>query len=92
MNNYGEPAPNCPWYTICMTTTIKVSKETRDLLKTQASKHGQSLGAYLSHLAAEAERRARFAAMREAYASTPAELTESYWRETNQWLDADLGA
>lgn len=72
-------------------TTIKVSTDTRDRLKGQAAAAGESLGGYVARLAEKAEREARFAAMRRAYASTPAEVIESYWRETHDWLDADLG-
>lgn len=73
-------------------TTIKVSSETRDRLKVQAAATGDSLGDYVARLADKADREARFAALRAAYASTPPEVMEGYWRETREWLDADLGA
>lgn len=71
-------------------TTIKVSSDTRDRLKGQASAAGESLGDYLTRLATRAEREARFAAMRSAYASSSPEVIENYWRESHEWLDADL--
>lgn len=75
-----------------MVTTIKVSTATRDRLKEQAAEVGESLGDYLARLAAKADREARFSAMRAAHASTSPESLESYWRDTHEWLDADLGA
>lgn len=73
-------------------TTIKVTTETRDRLKEQAAASGQSLGDYVAHLADKADRESRFAAIRAAHASTPPEVMEDYWRESREWLDADLGA
>ncbi len=72
-------------------TTIKVSSATRDRLKEQASATGESLGDYLTRLADKADREARFAAMRAAMAATPPDVMADYWRETREWLDADLG-
>lgn len=72
-------------------TTIKVTSDTRDRLKAQALHTEQTLGEYLASLADKAERDARFTAMRSAYASMSAEDLESYWQETRNWLDADLG-
>lgn len=71
-------------------TTIKVTADTRDRLKAQASQAEQTLGEYLASLADKAERDARFTAMRSAYASMSTEDLESYWQETRNWLDADL--
>ena len=46
-------------YTLSMTTTIKVSGELRDRLKTQAARDGLTLGAHLAHLADADDRRHR---------------------------------
>jgi hypothetical protein len=72
-------------------TTIKVSKETRDRLKAQASAANVSLGEHLSRLATAADRGLRFEAMRVAIAATPPNLLTDYHKETGEWLDADLG-
>lgn len=60
-------------------------------MKEQAAAAGESLGDYLTRLADKADREARFAAMRAAMAATPPEAMADYWRETREWLDADLG-
>jgi hypothetical protein len=73
-------------------TTIKVSTETRDRLKAQASAAHVSLGEHLSRLAAAADRGLRFEALRSAMAATPPESMAAYVAETDTWLDADLGA
>ncbi|RNL61407.1 antitoxin [Nocardioides marmoriginsengisoli] len=67
-------------------TTIKVSTETRDRLKAQASAAHVSLGEHLTRLAAAADRGLRFEALRSAIAATPSDLTP----EDHAWLDADL--
>lgn len=72
-------------------TTIKVSTETRDRLKAQASAAQVSLGEHLSRLASAADRGLRFEAMRSAIAATRPELITDYTAETDEWLDADLG-
>jgi hypothetical protein len=72
-------------------TTIKVSVETRDRLKAQASAAQVSLGEYLTRLAAAADRGLRFEALRAAIAATPPDLMSEYAAETDEWLDADLG-
>jgi hypothetical protein len=69
-------------------TTIKVSTETRDRLKAQASASHVSLGEHLTRLAIAADRGLRFEALRAAIAANPQELTA----EDREWLDADLGA
>jgi hypothetical protein len=69
-------------------TTIKVSTETRDRLKAQASAAHVSLGEHLARLASAADRGLRFEALRTAISSTSSDLTA----EDDQWLDADLGA
>lgn len=69
-------------------TTIKVSTETRDRLKAQASAAHVSLGEHLARLASAADRGMRFEALRAAISSSPSDLTT----EDREWLDADLGA
>jgi hypothetical protein len=69
-------------------TTIKVSTETRDRLKAQASAAHVSLGEHLARLATAADRGLRFEALRAAVVATSPELTA----EDDEWLDADLGA
>lgn len=73
-------------------TTIKVSRETRDRLKAQAAAAGLTLGQHLDRLADAADRGLRFEALRAAIAATPVDERESYDREAREWLDADLGA
>ena len=48
------------------TATIRVSRETRDLLAGQARERGLSLSAMLAELAGELDREAMFGAAREA--------------------------
>ncbi|MGH3445259.1 MAG: hypothetical protein ACRDPB_07780 [Nocardioidaceae bacterium] len=72
-------------------TTIKVSTETRDRLKAQASAANVSLGEHLSRLAGAADRGLRFEALRTAIITTPPEAMADYGTETSEWLDADLG-
>ena len=75
------------WYTSSMTgpTTIKVSSEVRDRLKTQANAAGRTLGDHLRHLADLGDRAGRFEALRIAIEATPAESLASYERETTEW-------
>lgn len=81
-----------PAYTFGMTsTTIKVSTDTRDRLKTQAAAAHVSLGEYLSRLADEGERALRFEALRTAISRTSDADRRTYEAETMTWLDADLG-
>jgi predicted transcriptional regulator len=63
-------------------TTIKVSQQTRDRLKVLARNANRTLGDYLTDIAALAERKARFAAMREAMARTTPEEWADYVAET----------
>lgn len=74
------------------TTTIKVSTETRDRLKAQASAAHVSLGEHVSRLAGAADRGLRFEALRTAIAATPPPAMADYTTDTTEWLDADLGA
>jgi hypothetical protein len=73
-------------------TTIKVSTETRDRLKAQASAAHVSLGEHLSRLASAADRGLRFEAVRAAIGATPPELLVDFAADADEWLDADLGA
>lgn len=72
-------------------TTIKVSRDLRDLLKRQAAAEHRTLGEHLSHLASLAERQQRFERLRtEIDATTPDHLTS--YREETDWWDAAQGA
>ena len=73
-------------------TTIKVSTETRDRLKAQASAAHVSLGEHLSRLADAADRALRFESLRAAIDATPAHVMADYTAESKDWLDADTGA
>lgn len=77
-------------YTQSMTmTTIKVSMETRDRLKTQAQAANRSLGGYLDDLADLADQRARLAAMGAAMASTSEADMREYLAELGRWEATD---
>lgn len=71
-------------------TTIKVTAETRDRLKAQASANRLTLGDYLARVADTADRRARWSAMATAMAGASAEELREYRREAAEWSDADL--
>ncbi|MGC1208560.1 MAG: hypothetical protein WA880_11455 [Ornithinimicrobium sp.] len=71
-------------------TTIKVASATRDRLKQGARSQGLSLGAYLDRLAADAERRERWDALRDAIAATTTEDMAAYAAETAEWERAEL--
>ncbi|WP_457100185.1 hypothetical protein [Microbacterium sp. P5_E9] len=73
-----------------MTTTIKVSDELRDRLKTQASRAGLTLGAHLAVLADAADRRDRLASLREAIAGSSNEDLSSHAVESTSWERAEL--
>jgi hypothetical protein len=73
-----------------MPTTIKVSTELRDRLKTQAATHGVTIGEHLAALADAADREDRFARLRRQIAATPSDLRESYLDELGSW-DATAG-
>ncbi len=74
-----------------MTTTIKVSTETRDLLKAQASRAHLTLGSYLDRLAQQAAKQERFEQLRGALATTSDSALESYRTETREWEQIDGG-
>lgn len=73
-----------------MTTTIKVSDELRDRLKTQASRAGLTLGAHLQILADAADRRDRLADLKQAIAASSTDDLSSHFEESRQWEKAEL--
>lgn len=66
-------------------TTIKVTRETRDLLKGQAASQRKTLDEYLRGLAEHQARRERMRQWAEAVRNTSPEDMESYHRETQVW-------
>lgn len=66
-------------------TTIKVTTDVRDRLKTQASAAHRTLGEHLAHLADMNDRRARFASLKQAIDATPKKELASYRAETEAW-------
>lgn len=64
-------------------TTIKVDRELRDLLKKQARAHGRTLGEHLEALAAAESRRERLAAMKAAMVETPPD--DDYLADAQRW-------
>ncbi|QEO09772.1 toxin-antitoxin system protein [Protaetiibacter larvae] len=72
-----------------MPTTIKVSTELRDRLKSQASAANLTLGEHLARLAELDDRRRRFEALGFAIRSTPPELMQSYRDESAAWDAVD---
>lgn len=70
------------------TATIRVTRETRDLLAEQASERGMSLSAMLTELARDVAREAVFQSEREA-ARTDASNRDAL-REEREW-EAALG-
>ncbi|PCE16235.1 hypothetical protein AUC47_09865 [Microbacterium sp. SZ1] len=75
-----------------MTTTIKVSDDLRDRLKTQAARDGLTLGAHLERLADAEDRRRRLAAVKDALARTSPADAKSYAAETAEWERLDRPA
>lgn len=71
-------------------TTIKVSTETRDRLKQQASAAGMSLGSYVALLSKAAAREERLAALGAAIAGTPAADIDSVADEAREWEATEL--
>ncbi len=65
------------------TATIRVKRETRDLLAEQASQRGLSISAMLEELARSTEREAAFQAEREAARADSAEPEVS--AEEHEW-------
>lgn len=68
-----------------MTTTIKVSSDVRDRLKTQATRAHRTLGEHLAHLADLGDRETRFAALRAAIDATAPDAMQSYASEVADW-------
>ena len=66
-----------------MTTTIKVDRELRDVLKKQAQAHGRTLGQHLEALAEAEERRGRLAGMGAAMTQNPPD--DAYLAEAEEW-------
>lgn len=66
-------------------TTIKVTKGTRDRLKSQAASRHQTLEQYLGSLADRVETEERFDHLEQAIRKTPPELMKSWRRETAEW-------
>lgn len=66
-------------------TTIKLPVALRDRISADARAHGLTIAARLEQLVSEAEREARFASIREAYARLGQD--DDYWMETRSWDD-----
>ncbi|WP_139228927.1 ribbon-helix-helix protein [Blastococcus tunisiensis] len=62
-------------------TTIKVPRSLRERIAARAGQQGVTAAEVITELLDEADRHARFAAVREAYANTDA----SYREETEAW-------
>ncbi|WP_018157044.1 hypothetical protein [Demetria terragena] len=71
-------------------TTIKVSRETRDRLKRQAAATGTSLSEHLARLADLADRRARMESLRTAISQTPSAEADAYSTEVQEWEAVEL--
>lgn len=72
--------------TMAETATIRVTRETRDLLAEQAHERGMSLASMLAEVARKAQREAIFAAEREAArrdaTNAGVQAEEREWAET----------
>jgi predicted DNA-binding ribbon-helix-helix protein len=62
-------------------TTIKVPKALRERIAARAGRRRMTAAEVIAELLDEADRRSRFTAVREAYATTDA----SYREETDEW-------
>lgn len=69
-------------------TTIKVSRDLRDLLKRQAADEHRTLGEHLAYLASLADKRRRFEKLRAEIDATPSRDVETYRQETDWWESA----
>lgn len=69
-------------------TTIKVSRELRDLLKQQAAEEHRTLGEHLAFLAALADKQRRFERLRAEVDATSSDDLASYQEETGWWESA----
>lgn len=72
------------------TTTIKVSRSTRDRLKAQAAAAHLTLGELLEKLADDADRAHRLAALGAAIAATSDRDMASYVGEVEHWENTEL--
>lgn len=70
-------------------TTIKVDSRLRDLLTAEARREGVTVGRVLEAMLEERARARRFAELKAAMAATPADLQQSYARETDGWAVTD---
>ena len=68
------------------TTTIRVSRETRDRLAAQARQRGVSISSLLAELAAQADRQVIFQAERDAERAEAAD--KAVREEAREWDDA----
>ena len=69
-------------------TTIKVSRELRDLLKRQAAEEQRTLGEHLTYLASLADKHRRFERLRAEVDATSPEDRASDRDETGWWESA----
>lgn len=69
-------------------TTIKVSRDLRDLLKRQAKAGHRTLGEHLAHLASLEDKQKRFERLRAEVDATSDEDMASYRDETEWWESA----
>lgn len=73
------------------TTTIKVSTDLRDRLKSHAAAEHLTMNSYLEKLLECEERARRFAVLREQMANTSEEDWKSYREETEWWDSLENG-
>lgn len=66
-------------------TTVTLDTTVRDRLLAEARREGRTVGQLLEVMLAERERAQRFAALKQAMAAAPADLTESWQQETADW-------
>lgn len=66
-------------------TTIKASKEVRDLLREQSMRRGMTATDYLAELVQEQEEKDWFERLNEAISSTPEKELASWREETSEW-------
>lgn len=69
-------------------TTIKVSRELRDLLKRQAAEEHRTLGEHLAYLASLADKQHRFDRLRAKVDATSPDDLASYRQEAEWWESA----
>ncbi len=66
-------------------TTIKVQKNLRERISRVAAAEGRTAAGLISQLLDEHERQARFASVRNAYATADADTNEAYVNEAADW-------